>query len=603
MDLHKETDVRVNDESVEAIYNNYTSEMYLINRRYQRKLVWSTEEKEKLINSICNKLPIPLVLVAKSNTTGNYYEIIDGLQRINAIISFIENEYSYDGKYFNLDLFSATVLKKKSGEITQKNPVLDEEVCKAILKYRIPVSTYSVADPANIDEVFSRINSSGKKLSRQEVRQAGATHSFSELIRKISAEIRGDVTYSDKLKLVEASRISISDDKNDSNGVFSGDIFWVNNGVLNDKEVCTESRDEEYVLDLLMDVLCYPEYVATGSTNRTLAYKEPGSNSNERIPKLINSSLRRIGKEEVKKRFMTIFDIVNIACEKSGKTFVDLVLPGRRKSSRGVPRYYQVIFLTLYIIIYTGTVRKESVDYDKLISGFDNIFESVKVQTRGGTFEIGVKENAVKSLIGHLENAFDIDSDCSKQEHMHTTFENKLKIAVIEDSMFELKQGFTMLNSNDLKVNNNIVPKIVRTATAMSNMRSEGNGYIYFGVADDFNDVEQIKNNYDIIHQDVHGFHIVGVNHELEHLKMSPDDMQRWILDKISKTNVEPSIFKDRLKSNVHLFRYNDYLIYGIEVPNFDEPVYFDEKLFYREGNSTREAHPRMSVEIGKKFS
>ena len=186
---------------------------------------------------------------------------------------------------------------------------------------------------------------------------------------------------------------------------------------------------------------------------------------------------------------------------------------------------------------------------------------------------------------------------------MHTTFENKLKIAVIEDSMFELKQGFTMLNSNDLKVNNNIVPKIVRTATAMSNMRSEGNGYIYFGVADDFNDVEQIKNNYDIIHQDVHGFHIVGVNHELEHLKMSPDDMQRWILDKISKTNVEPSIFKDRLKSNVHLFRYNDYLIYGIEVPNFDEPVYFDEKLFYREGNSTREAHPRMSVEIGKKFS
>lgn len=608
MSFHKGTELDVQGQSVEQIYDNYIKGKYLINRRYQRKLVWSIEEKQNLIDSIQKELPIPLVLVAESDVdkhTDKKYEIIDGLQRINAIVSFIENQYSYEGKYFDLESLGVTLDKKKSGEILQKEPVLNREACRVLTQYRIPISTYRDADSTAIDEVFRRINSSGRKLSRQEVRQAGVIHPFAELVRKISTEIRGDVTPYDKIRLLDASKISISDKKNNSDGVYSGDIFWVNNGVLKEEQVRAESRDEEYVADLLIDILCYPEYKGTRISNREAVYKQ--SDNKESVSKSIDSGLAKIGESEVKNRFIKVFDIIRISCNKSEKTFVDLVLPGdtpaANRYKNGIPRYYQIIFLTIYIIIYSDDLQKGLVDYDKLVSSLDDIFKSVNVKTSGGTFAAVAKENAVKSLIGHLEDAFTIDDDSFKHEHIHTIFENKLKIAVIEDSMFEIKQGFTTLNSNNLKINDKIVPKIVRTATAMSNMRSDSNGYIYFGVADDSNDVEQIKNNYDITHQDVHGFHIVGVNHELDYLKMSPDDMHRWILDKISKTNVEPSIFKDRLKSNVYLFRYKDYLIYGIKVPNFDEPVYFDDKLFYRDGNSTREASPRMIVEIGKKFS
>ena len=607
MSYNKGTELDVQSQSVEQIYENYIKGKYIINRRYQRKLVWTIEEKRKLIDSIQNSLPIPLVLVAESSVVDKYtdkcYEIIDGLQRIDAIVSFIENQYSYDGKYFDLDSMGVTIDKKKSGEIVQKEPILDREICRALTQYRIPISTYRSADSSAIDEVFRRINSSGRKLSMQEVRQAGVVIPFAELVRKISAEIRGDVTPYDKITLAEASKISISDSKIDSRGIYSGDIFWVNNGVLKESEVRTESRDEEYVADLLMDILFYPDNKATSSNNRDSAYKQSDSGSDETISRSIRSALAKIGEDEITSRFMRVFDTIRIACDDSGKTFVSLVFPNKSRYA-GVPRYYEVIFVAIYAIMYNHKILKE-VNYDKLISILDDIYEkcSIKVETRGGDFTVGKKSNAIKNLRTHLEDAFyAVDGNSPEEKRIRTEFENKLKIALTEDSMFELKQGFTALKSEKPEINNEIVAKIVRTATAMSNMKKENNGYIYFGVADKSSAVDQIETLYEISHKKVYEFNIVGINHELERLKMTKDDMYNWIVNKISKTHVEPSGFKDALKDKISFFRYEDYLICGIEVPNFDEPVYFDDKLFHREGNSTCEASHRQTADIVKKF-
>ena len=102
MDVTKELIIR--SESIENMYDFYKREILLVNRRYQRKLVWTVEEKENFIDSICHKYPVPLFLVAevqyKSKTV---FEIIDGMQRLNAIMSFIEGEFSLHGKYFDLE--------------------------------------------------------------------------------------------------------------------------------------------------------------------------------------------------------------------------------------------------------------------------------------------------------------------------------------------------------------------------------------------------------------------------------------------------------------------------------------------------------------------
>lgn len=162
-------------DSIQVVYDNYLNNKYVVNRKYQRKLVWRQEEKSAFIDSIFNNYSVPLFLLAQK-TQGNgelEYEIIDGMQRLNAIVSFIENEYPimYEGQncYFNLETLASTLNLRQEGVLIQKTPVMPKEACLKIVSYQIPFS-YIVADEDSIEEIFRRINSFGKQLSGQEIR-------------------------------------------------------------------------------------------------------------------------------------------------------------------------------------------------------------------------------------------------------------------------------------------------------------------------------------------------------------------------------------------------------------------------------------------------
>jgi len=56
---------KVEKETIESVYNNYCNHEYMINRRYQRKLVWQTREKQALVDTILNNYPLPQFLFAE----------------------------------------------------------------------------------------------------------------------------------------------------------------------------------------------------------------------------------------------------------------------------------------------------------------------------------------------------------------------------------------------------------------------------------------------------------------------------------------------------------------------------------------------------------
>ena len=103
--------------SIMELYRWYRDNKLLVNRRYQRKLVWTLYEKKALINSILSGYPIPLILLARSTKDSNAYEIIDGTQRLNSIFGFIENQFSiiWNNKevYFNIEEFPLQKYKSK----------------------------------------------------------------------------------------------------------------------------------------------------------------------------------------------------------------------------------------------------------------------------------------------------------------------------------------------------------------------------------------------------------------------------------------------------------------------------------------------------------
>lgn len=214
----------INGKVVERAYEDYRNELFLVNRRYQRKLVWDVSEKRAFIDSLLHGYPVPLFLFSKSDYREvNRFEIIDGMQRLNAIFSYIENEFALENGHF-FDLSSTALTKDLSDKkkLEQKSPILDRSECVKIVSYELPFSIYDEKDSDIIDEVFRRINSNGQHLSRQEIRQAGAISEFADLVRRISTKIRGDVSHEDILLLSNMKDISISKDEHgiDPDSVF-----------------------------------------------------------------------------------------------------------------------------------------------------------------------------------------------------------------------------------------------------------------------------------------------------------------------------------------------------------------------------------------------
>ena len=159
------TELSIKPMTVSQIFNLYISKKLVVNRQYQRKLCWTIEEKRNFIDTISHGYPVPLFLLAVDKD-GNY-EIIDGMQRLDAICSLIEQKYELKDGYFNLKTMPDTISLLEKKKIKQKNAghpgILDSEVCRNIANYPLPVSMFSLEND-EIEEVFKRINSTGRHL-------------------------------------------------------------------------------------------------------------------------------------------------------------------------------------------------------------------------------------------------------------------------------------------------------------------------------------------------------------------------------------------------------------------------------------------------------
>ena len=70
-------------------------EQYNLYPEYQRRRVWDKKRKSRLIESFIINVPIPPVFLYEYDFSE--YEVMDGLQRITAIIDFFDNKYELEG--------------------------------------------------------------------------------------------------------------------------------------------------------------------------------------------------------------------------------------------------------------------------------------------------------------------------------------------------------------------------------------------------------------------------------------------------------------------------------------------------------------------------
>lgn len=592
---NQSTELTVQGQSVQSLYTQYSKDTFLVNRRYQRKLVWAVEEKERLVDSIAKNLPIPLILLAEhSSDERTGFEIIDGLQRLNSIFSFLENEFSYQDAFFDLETLADTKYLRDSAVLTQKTPVLDRTTCLAIVNYQLPVSTYRSATEESVDEVFRRINSSGRKLSLQEIRQAGVTSELATLVRQISAAIRGDASLTDLLPLSEMPKISITS-RELPYGIPTDEIFWVKNGIL-DRDAVRESRDEELVLDLLLDMVLDPIAVS-GTAYRNSAY---GRDTNATTSaEVVASRLNTVGAATIQERFVLTLDLIRTLIHASGTPWAAWVIT--QQNPRGIPRYFHAVFIALYELLFSED--REVANMSGLNKELNHFWDrDLTIPGGGGNWGSNRKRPLFDSVKAHLRPYFKERNDplSLRIRETATQFEIELQMALTEQSLFELKQGFTRLDTAGA-FDDVAFEKVMRTASAMANTSVDAKGLIFFGVADDEADAKRVKELHQIEPLKVGGFFVTGTKHELTRLGRNSDEHLRWLVDRIKGSELESS-FANAVADSLTPFEYNGYLIWSLKPKAATEPVSWKGKFHVRHGNSTVEVEGQELIVLMRRF-
>ena len=585
------SELSVTGVTIESIYNNYTNHRFHVNRRYQRKLVWSIDEKRSLVDSIFSQYPIPLFLFADIKSNGaKHYEVIDGMQRLNAIIYFIENKVDYDGSYFDLQSLSATKAKLDKGELEQRTPVLSREDCLAFTSYIIPQSLYDFETPDQVDEVFKRINSLGRYLSRQELRVAGSLGEFATLVRKVSASIRGDSSQSDTFSLDRMPYISLAFTDEDI-GIRVQDIFWVRHGIIT-KELLRESRDEEIVCDILASV-ALGDMPPSSSERFNEYYGFPSSTA--RTSELA-SSVSRLSPDEVEQQVLTVMDDLRSLFRNLQTTFSALCFS---KAPAQSPRYFTALFLAAHHLRFKKGRRLA--DHVGAKESLRNVCDDLNVST-GGNWSATNKESNKRKLVGILDpHCEDVGVDDPALANWTTRIENILNQSLIEQQLYDYKIGFTDL-SDSPAYQEGTVSTIVQTLVAMINLGKNKVGYVIVGVADRPSDAERVKELYGIESLERFGKHIVGIEHDCQHLGLTADTLFSKICASIDTAPIDASL-KNDLTAGAKVVSYQAKSLVVFELRSCGQPQLFDDKYFVRDGTSTRELETNEMPWLFGKFS
>lgn len=168
----------------------YRQKKIELNPPYQRRPAWRTRQREDLLESVFNGIPIPAVILykTKSGRRAFVYEVMDGKQRLETLLHFRYGRVIRDEKRLGFWLrkdHSKLRTRLYYGDLTKAQTHQQHGVgARLFMDYKIPVIEYS-GDLVGLAgqriaqwEVFTKINSTGSKLTKNEIRKAHQTPLF-----------------------------------------------------------------------------------------------------------------------------------------------------------------------------------------------------------------------------------------------------------------------------------------------------------------------------------------------------------------------------------------------------------------------------------------
>jgi uncharacterized protein with ParB-like and HNH nuclease domain len=156
----------------------------LLKPELQRKYVWDKAEASRFIESILLGLPVPSIFLAKTKEDNRL--IIDGFQRIMTVFDYVKGIFSQDGKIFkllNTDKLNERWRGKAFVELndTEQKRIKNTTIHAIIFEQKV----YSEKD-TSLFQIFERINTSGRTLKPQEIRNCVYQGKFNTLLFELN---------------------------------------------------------------------------------------------------------------------------------------------------------------------------------------------------------------------------------------------------------------------------------------------------------------------------------------------------------------------------------------------------------------------------------
>lgn len=174
--MDKTTFAKLNREStkitISEFFERHQLKKYNFDPEYQRRGdVWTDDKQSFLIDSILKNYPMPPIFLHQeidSESGATVYNVIDGKQRLSAILRFINNEIELPSDY-DVGAFGDSRLNSKrfqdlDGEL--------QEFKMQFWRYILSVEYIETGDIDVINNVFDRLNRNGEPLEPQELRKA-----------------------------------------------------------------------------------------------------------------------------------------------------------------------------------------------------------------------------------------------------------------------------------------------------------------------------------------------------------------------------------------------------------------------------------------------
>lgn len=156
----------------------------LVKPELQRKYVWDRTEASRFIESILLGLPVPSIFLAQA---GSQKLIVDGYQRIMTVYDYVKRGvFSADGKVFKLSN-SEKINRRWRNKAFAELSVDDQRKIRSTTIHAI---MFEQKKPENDDtslyQIFERINTSGRSLTPQEIRNCVYQGTFNSMLFELN---------------------------------------------------------------------------------------------------------------------------------------------------------------------------------------------------------------------------------------------------------------------------------------------------------------------------------------------------------------------------------------------------------------------------------